>query len=484
MKFLSNSKKRKTVVKIIAIVLAALFILATFASVLPAIVGAEDYSYSDGPLIRVGIYYGASAVSSIAFTSASGFEIGVTDSTHTLFTALVSTDLTALVAQISEGASEISVLTPEWEQIYAHSDASNPLCIRAKGVNAPITAAGNTYNGYIELAYSGGKIRMVSVAYLEDYVRGVVAAEVYSSWPAEALKSQAVVARTYTLHTAGKHSADGFDICSTQHCQAYKGVGAATESINSAVESTKGLIVTYGGKPALTTYHSSSGDTTESATSAWGGAPEQYPYLSVVNVGFNECENYTNGKWSYTVGASELYDYINSKEDYAGILKGPVESIKCERLGDSEYVNTLTVSDAYGNEIVVKKSATVRNFLTQYCKSACFTISTQCPVYAGENENYILDSQNMYVISADGGKSLSAPSSAATGIEALTSSGLKSVVPTGERIFTISGEGYGHGVGLSQYGSMTLAERGHDFRYILGLYYPGTEIADCKTITG
>ena len=470
--------KRKTIIRILCLALAVLLVLATLITTLPSIVGAQSYSYTSDKIIRVGLNFGSTAVNSRNFTSQSGFDIGSFDNASCVFTAITSCENTALTVSCDAGA--IYVNTPEWANIYTHA-GTTPLYIRARGENANIGVGENTYTGLVELLNYGGSMRIVSMVYLEDYIRGVVVSEVYNTWPAEALKSQAVVARSFTLYNGTKHKSEGFDICDGPHCQAYTGIGKAVEATDAAVRETRGMIVAYEGRPALTTYHSSSGDITESASSAWGSSPDAYPYLTTVNVGFNECENYVNGKWSYTVSASELTEYINSKPEYAGILKGDVENIVCERKDGSEYVYKLTVSDAFGNEISVEKSTHVRNFITKYCKSACFTISSHSTVKAGSRADYLLDSQNMYVISAQGEQTLSSPS---TNIEALTSEGLKTIPHTGERVFTITGEGYGHGVGLSQYGAMTLAERGYDYKYILNLYYPGTEIVDYTTLAG
>lgn len=478
MKFLSSSNKGKTVVRIIAIVIAALLIFSTLAAVLPAFVGAQSDEYTQDKIISVGLYYGASAVSSVALTSDTGFDIGIFDKTSKVFTTVTSFDGTALMAVI-DAAGTLSVVTPEWNGVYTPAEYGASVYIRAKNAGT-VCASGKIYTGLLEFTPAGTAMRVVNLTYLEDYVKGVVVSEVFTQWPMETLKSQAIVARSFILYTGSKHSADGFDICSSQHCQAYNGIGNAVEATNAAVDATRGLVVAYNGKPALTTYHSSSGDTTESAASAWGGDPDRYPYLTSVATGFNETESYKNGRWSYTVSASELTAYINSKPEYAGILEGDIETITCESLGNSAYVYKITVADSFGNEISVEKSTHVKSFIGQYCKSACFRVSSHLPVYAGDCEERMIDSENMYVITAGGEKTLSAP---AGKIEVLTSGGLKVLsAPQGKRVFTITGEGYGHGVGMSQYGAMTLAEKGYDYNYILGLYYPGTVIADYRTL--
>lgn len=485
---------KKTVLRIGAVLLALLFLLTAISVLLPPIVNASagsdsdsdshsdstsdsfagSFSYAGNRLIRVGIYFGSGAVNSASFTSETGFEIGLFDASSSVFTAVTAYEGNALVVMPNDAPAGVAAVSPDWSWSYTYTEEPAVLSMRAKGGGA-LTLGNNSYSGLIELSYIAGKLRVVNVVPLEDYVKGVASAEVYASWPEEALKAQAVVARSYTLYNCGTHSSDGFDICADTHCQSYKGIGAIADSIAAAVDATRGLIVTYNGEVALTTYHSSSGESTESAAGAWGSDPAQYPYLSVVHTGFDDCENYVNGKWSYTVSAEALAEYINEKPAYAGILKGPVERIDCEKSDGSDYVNRLTVADALGNEIVVERSANVRSFLNSYCKSACFRISSYSPVYAGESDAYLLDSQKMYVITAEGEKTLASPTSA---IEALTASGLKPVQSAGERMFTISGEGYGHGVGLSQYGAMTLAENGKNFREIIALYYPGTDISD------
>lgn len=481
MKFLSSSKKGKTALRVVAIVLALLFVFTTLAAVLPVFVDAQGTEYGADKIIRVGLYFGAKAINSAAIASNTGFDIGIFDTATKSFSVIQSFDNTNIIASVSQDGSAIMFTTPEWITLYTHSGAGS-VFIRARG-GAAMSLAGNVYTGICEFSLTGSLIKVINHVYLEDYIKGVVVSEIYSKWPMETLKSQAIVARSYTLFTGIKHSGEGFDICAQAHCQAYLGIGGATEATNRAVDETRGLVVAYGGKPADTLYHSSSGPTTESASNAFGSSPEKYPYLCAVDVSsFNQPENYHNGKWSYTVTAKELADYINSKPEYAGVLKGPVKTVVCESRGGSAYVYKITISDAYGNSVSAEKSPSVRSLMGQYVKSACFKVSSCIPVYAGNYEQRMLDSANVYVVSADGEKTLTAP---AGQVSVLTSSGLKTIenrTAGGDQIFTISGEGYGHGVGMSQYGAMTLAENGYDFNYILGLYYPGTEIVDYNTL--
>ena len=109
----------------------------------------------------------------------------------------------------------------------------------------------------------------VNVLSIEKYVQGVVAAEMPSTWKPEALKAQAVAARTYGVQ--GMRTSRYYDMCDTTSCQVYRGVAGETSATNAAVSGTAGDILTYGGKPALTQFSSSSGGYT---------APGSQPYLS------------------------------------------------------------------------------------------------------------------------------------------------------------------------------------------------------------
>ena len=128
-----------------------------------------------------------------------------------------------------------------------------------------------SYRGTLALIKSGSGGRTINTVLLEDYVRGVVPAEMPTSWAADAVRAQAVAARSYAvrLRDVGRYS--GYDICDTTACQVYSGMGRETSNGNAAVRATAGTIVTYRGKVALTQFASSNG-----GYSARG----DYPYLA------------------------------------------------------------------------------------------------------------------------------------------------------------------------------------------------------------
>ena len=151
--------------------------------------------------------------------------------------------------------------------------AIQPLVLRP-GKKAALALDGKLYRGKLELVPQGEFLRVVNVLPLESYLDGVVAGEVPYSWPAEALKAQAVAARSYALASVLKGKA--FDLYADARSQVYLGVAGEKPSTTKAVDDTAGEVVLYAGKVATTYYFSTSGGKTASAADVFGFA---VPYL-------------------------------------------------------------------------------------------------------------------------------------------------------------------------------------------------------------
>jgi stage II sporulation protein D len=152
-----------------------------------------------------------------------------------------------------------------------------PLTVSAATPAAPVTLAGHgAYRGSLQFSLAGGAVQSVNAVGLDDYVRGVVAAEMPSSWATAALEAQAVAARTYAITTTV--GGTGYDLYSDTRSQMYGGVSAETASTDAAVAATSGQIVTYDGKPAVTYFFASSGGHTESIQNVWAGSTPE-PWL-------------------------------------------------------------------------------------------------------------------------------------------------------------------------------------------------------------
>ena len=253
---------------------------------------------------------------------------------------------------------------------------------------------------------------------LETYVEGVTAAEIADDFPVEAIRAQAVAARTYAVYKQSRGRPaehPDADVCDDySHCAAYQPDAVKTFStgysrIRKAVRDTAGQILTCDGAPIAAVFHCVSGPKTESAADVWG---EDVPYLqSVVSPGGTAFDGYES---AVTVSADDFREKAGSAFPAAD-LSGP----------PSAWFKASVRSAAGGIKTVKLGGVTVEGTAVR--------------------ELFGLRSTNFTVTTAD---------------DSLT-------------FHTI---GYGHGVGLSQYGAKYMAENGADYREILAHYYPGTEL--------
>lgn len=140
-----------------------------------------------------------------------------------------------------------------------------------------VSAKGRWYRGNIIIQNKNGKLTVINDISLEEYIRGVVPAEMPTSWAYEAHKAQAIAARSYALANLGKRASLGYDLKDTPDDQAYNGASAETASTNSAVEETKGIVLTYNTKVISAYYSASAGGQTN--VNNWGSS---VPYLRSV----------------------------------------------------------------------------------------------------------------------------------------------------------------------------------------------------------
>jgi SpoIID/LytB domain protein len=206
------------------------------------------------------------------------------------------------------------------------------------------------YRGAIRSALpkSGATTRVaVNALPIESYVRGVVAAEMPSSWKSEALKAQAVAARTYGVRAMS--TSRYYDICDTTSCQVYGGVARETDATDKAVSATAGKIVTYGDKPAFTQFSSSSGGYTVAGSE---------PYLKAFLDPYDGQSDNPNHVWTTTLTASTVekaYPSIGTlktititKRDGGGVWGGRVTSMTLVGSKKSQTISGTTARSAFG----------------------------------------------------------------------------------------------------------------------------------------
>lgn len=362
------------------------------------------------------------------------------------------------------------------------------------------------YGGFRYERIGGGDLTVVNIVDLETYIKGVVPYEMSSSWPLEALKVQAVCARSYAyinIHS-GKHTSYHFDVCNTTDCQAYYGAGTnsssyqATERTDQAVDETAGEYAWYDGQVIEAFYSSSHGGASESVYNVWGTSLEQYPYLCGVEDPYEADMASKNSYSSWTVSytSSEL---VQRLENYGYDASSGIESL------------TLTYSDL-GNVIQVRVnyrdggSNTIRPSSMRSVfgiSSIRFTVNGQAASSGSgttsssgggltANGSTSLDSQGTYtVISGSGSLSqagldglyaISGSGSITPAEDAASGGGSGTDTPTGTQVtvsgssYSFQGSGNGHQLGLSQYGAWAMAERGFTYEEIIEFYYPGTYV--------
>ena len=264
---------------------------------------------------------------------------------------------------------------------------------------------------------------------LEDYLCNVVSAEMPADYELEALKAQAIVARTYTIYKMKNKKHDNADICDDSTCcQAWiskedrlaKWEESKRESnwqkIEQCVNETKGKIVTYQNEPINAFFHSNSGGTTEIPINVWGGSG--YPYLQVVQTAGEE--GYTQYSSEVTLSQQELIDKLKTKYPDIQIDFQNQEDIKILEYTDSNRVKTVK----FGNHNL--SGVETRSLLG--LRSTNFEVTR-------ENEN-----------------------------------------------IKFSVKGYGHGVGMSQTGANTMAKQGSKAEDIINHFYIGVEIKEINQL--
>lgn len=334
------------------------------------------------------------------------------------------------------------------------------------------------FPGSFEYVRNGGNITVVNVVPMQDYLKGVLPWEMYPSDPLEALKAQALCARTYAYYNMGKHGSD-FDICAGTHCQAYRGMERANDTTNRAVDETMGQYILYNGKPINAVFHSCDGGATEDAKNVWGS---EIPYLKGKVDPYEKTESAYNGIWSYEYTPQELTDILNTKGYKAALICDA--SVEHTALGN---VLRVTYTDVNGEKWVFnrERARTIINSssLGKYTRSQRYNITrsggTSGSMMTMVNNLTTIDllSGGIWSIGRNGTQLFNGNSAAV-----ITSNGIKTITSTGQTSgtgnFIISGRGWGHNVGLSQEGAADMAQLGFTAKEIIHFYYTDVTITN------
>jgi SpoIID/LytB domain protein len=329
------------------------------------------------------------------------------------------------------GDSTFSVFNVHFEKGYYWSEEEN-----------------RTYRGAIEVRASGTTMTVINHVPLEEFLLSLVPSEMPSGWPEEALKAQAVAARTETLNKLSRHAADGYNVCASQHCAVYRGSGGEVEGPSRAVLATRGKVLLVEGKPLDTVYAGNCGGWGSSAGEIWGSGSKELPAVcdfsgsaeSLCALGtpdpgtrerllFEWTPAYCNKesdraayRWVRSFAREELAGWVARKLKFDGL-----ESITPGSSTSEGWLTSVKLAGASGTREVKKDS--IRSVFMN-CRS----------------NNFI--------------------------IERLPAAG---TVP---ETFLLIGAGWGHGAGMCQDGAYGMARAGKDYREILAHYYPGAVLTD------
>jgi stage II sporulation protein D len=262
---------------------------------------------------------------------------------------------------------------------------------------------GRAYRGGLRIEAVDGGLRIINLVDLEAYLRGVVPSEMSASWPMEALKAQAVAARSYTLASLDRSAP--YDVCSTDACQVYRGVAAEHPRSDQAVRETEGIVIAWRGTPAAAYYHADSGGVLASSAEVWG---RELPYLLARS---DVVATTPHRGWTATLDPARLAAALAAE----GVDVGTPSAFTIRARSASGRVAEALFEGSAGRAVVAGPA------LTRVLRGA-----------------------------------------------GLRSTRIDVVAP-----LRVRGDGWGHGVGMSQYGARALAAQGYDYGRILAYYYPG-----------
>lgn len=270
------------------------------------------------------------------------------------------------------------------------------------------------YRGSIEVSWKSGALQIVNVVRLEDYLLGVVPAEMPDSYPLEALKAQAIAARTYAVRNLRKHLSKGYNLSDNHDCQVYLGASAEKPNATRAVLDTQGIVLNYKGQVADVMYSGDCGGVTQSY--AENHPARDLPYLC----GVKEPEGIVHSCWEYRVALTDLSNALAR----AGIKDvGGLQSVRVARTDSSGRVRDVKLVASTGSRVISYNQ--LNQALGGSLRSALFVIE---------------------------------------------------VLPDGALL--LKGRGRGHGAGLCQVGCKALASPPYGYTHdrILAHYFPGTDL--------
>lgn len=340
------------------------------------------------------------------------------------------------------------------------------------------------YRGNLHIVETGGILSVINILDVEDYLYGVLSQEMSPSFPFEALKAQAVVSRTFVTYRKGNHLY--YDVTAGTRDQVYGGYEAELvpggDKIRQAVDETRGQKIYYDGVLIEAVFHSNAGGYTADSEKVWGGArPYLKPVLSPYDVYALEYPQQTSSGWpanSYqwvqSFTADELHRQIarwNNTHPSEAISVGTIVSLMTfgEPIpGDNSGLKRVERLDIVGTRGTVSLSGE-RAQSVFGLKSRLFAVEYSMPISVSNGlaiSNIANGASLVSVVSKDG--VASRPLDKGLYVKSSTNTRL---LTSGSEEFIFHGRGYGHGVGMSQWGAAGMAAAGYNYQEIIEHYY-------------
>lgn len=273
-----------------------------------------------------------------------------------------------------------------------------------------------TVGGRLQILPRGKALLVVNEIDLEEYVRGVVPFEMNAGWHPEALKAQAVAARTYGVYQRMMNGAREYDVVASTQDQVYRGRTQPDPRVQEAVDATSGLVLTHRNAPILAAFSSTAAGPTEDAMNVWS---KDLPYLKGVDCPFDT--NSPHYQWRAAINLQELERALRR----SGVMVGTIATVTPFSYSRAGRVTGVRILHSRG-ELVLRGEDLRRAVGYTAIPSALFEVESM------------------------------------------------------GREVVLAGRGSGHGVGLCQWGAKELAELGYSFGAILHYYFPGTQLQDLR----
>ena len=380
--------------------------------------------------------------------------------------------------EILSGNNYRVLVTGSFGKILLDVDENNaypqfrPITSYQNGVKC-IDMGDRVYRGRMEIGrYGKTTVTAVNILPMEEYLYSVVPAEMPATWHEEALKAQAVCARSYALVGAGYGGASnakkGYNIVDTTASQVYKGFLGEDVKTKQAVDSTKGEMVYYNNKVISAYFFSTSGGSTEFAENVWG---VKKAYLKSVPY-FDESDA-PKISWQKIMKKEEISALFLKK----GIKIGYLSKMIPMQYSSSGRIDTMRVEGS--DRFTILKGTKIRSILNLYSTKFKIVQKGDIPdtvTVLSSNGTLSKRISEMYVASASGVEKASSKVEQYIVQSEDNLWNYPRLAPTESTEILFAGMGYGHGIGMSQYGAKGMAEAGFTYKEIIEYYFTGAYV--------